>query len=148
MGRKLKARTFRSLWISRINAGARLYRLPYGRFVHGLAALDIRLNRKMLSELSVKEPYSFRSLVEQVKVMTAAPLTDFPQHGLVQSELVVHVHREGAEEAMSHRRRQAMQTRSFLEQHYAKQLDDRRSQQAQKVSVSDTANQQQQRSLS
>ena len=147
MGRKLKARTFRSLWISRINAGSRLYQLPYGRFINGLASLDIRLNRKMLSELSHKEPYTFRSLVEQVKQMTAPPLTDFPQHGLVQSQLVVHINRGGGEEAMTHRRRQATATRRFLEEHYAKQLEDKRKEQAQQVSVSEVAKTQQQSSL-
>ena len=143
VGRKLKARTFRSLWITRINAGSRLYSLPYGRFVSGLAALDVRLNRKMLSELAHREPYSFRSLVEQVKAMTQPPLTDFPSHGRVHSDLVVSVRPPEGQLPLTHRRVQVQATRRFLEEYYAAQLEQRRQQSAQRVSVTEATAQQQ-----
>jgi large subunit ribosomal protein L20 len=128
VGRKLKSRSFRSLWISRINAGSRLYSLPYGRLVSGLAQLDVRLNRKMLSELAAREPFTFRSIVEQVKEITRPPLCDFPSHGLVQSELVVNVRRQRSSEEGGDvwRVEQANNTRRFLESWYGRELHQRR----------------------
>jgi large subunit ribosomal protein L20 len=65
--RRAKKRTFRSLWIQRINAGARELGLNYAEFIYALKNAGIDLNRKMLSDIATKEPDSFRSLVEQVR---------------------------------------------------------------------------------
>lgn len=65
--RKLKKRNFRSLWILRINAGTRNLGINYSNFMHGMALENIKINRKMLSELAVTEPYSFKSIVTTVK---------------------------------------------------------------------------------
>mmetsp|Transcript_37327 Transcript_37327/g.92291 ORF Transcript_37327/g.92291 Transcript_37327/m.92291 type:complete len:110 (-) Transcript_37327:47-376(-) len=67
--RQQKKRDFRELWIQRINAGAREHGLKYSEFIHGLKEENINMNRKMLSELAMNEPYSFKALVDQVKRM-------------------------------------------------------------------------------
>ncbi|CAL9104792.1 unnamed protein product [Musa acuminata var. zebrina] len=54
----------RSLWIERINAGTQLHGVNYGNFMHGLMKENIHLNREVLSELSVHEPYSFNTVVD------------------------------------------------------------------------------------
>lgn len=64
---KLKKRNFRSLFIKSINAAVREYNLNYSTFIYKLNKLDIYLNRKMLSELAINEPLSFRALVNLVK---------------------------------------------------------------------------------
>ncbi|MBN1307477.1 MAG: 50S ribosomal protein L20 [Chitinispirillaceae bacterium] len=66
-GRKQRKRQFRSLWIMRINAAAQLNGLPYGKFMAGLKAKNIDLDRKTLAHLAVHEPDTFKSLVETVK---------------------------------------------------------------------------------
>jgi large subunit ribosomal protein L20 len=66
-GRKQKKRQFHSLWIMRINAAARLNGLPYGKFMAGLKANHIALDRKSLAHLALHEPDAFKSLVESVK---------------------------------------------------------------------------------
>ena len=66
-GRKQKKRHFHSLWIMRINAAARLNGLPYGKFMAGLKAKNIDLDRKTLAQLALHEPDAFKSLVESVK---------------------------------------------------------------------------------
>ncbi|GMH39965.1 hypothetical protein BSKO_07869 [Bryopsis sp. KO-2023] len=67
--RRTKKRDFRSLWIQRINAGSREHGLPYGKFMHGLQGQNIWLDRKVLSEIAMQEPFSFQALVHQVKRM-------------------------------------------------------------------------------
>jgi large subunit ribosomal protein L20 len=67
--RKNKKRDMRRLWITRINAGSRQYGLRYSDLVHGLGAQNVAVNRKMLSELAVNEPDSFKALVDQVRYM-------------------------------------------------------------------------------
>lgn len=62
--RKRKKRNFRRLWITRINAASRKNGLPYSKFIHGLKEADVKLNRKMLSHLAVKEPDTFSKIVE------------------------------------------------------------------------------------
>lgn len=57
----------RKLWILRINAASRMYNLPYSWLMNSLSRSNIRLNRKMLAELAVNEPKSFKSLVEVAK---------------------------------------------------------------------------------
>jgi len=65
VGRKLRKRNFRALWIQRINAAARLYGLTYSRFMSGLAAAGIEIDRKVLADLAVREPEAFKALVDQ-----------------------------------------------------------------------------------
>jgi large subunit ribosomal protein L20 len=67
VGRKLKKRDFRSLWIARINAGARLSGLSYSRFMNGIKLAGIDINRKMLSEIAINDPKAFAELVEIAK---------------------------------------------------------------------------------
>jgi large subunit ribosomal protein L20 len=59
VGRKLKKRDFRSLWIIRINAAARLHGLSYSKLIHGLSVAGVDLNRKMLAEMAVRDPEGF-----------------------------------------------------------------------------------------
>src|SRR5437667_4935180 len=66
-GRKLKKRDFRSLWIVRIGAGARLNGLNYSQFMHGLKLAGIELDRKILADLAAKQPVAFNELAGQVK---------------------------------------------------------------------------------
>jgi large subunit ribosomal protein L20 len=66
-GRKLKKRDFRSLWIVRIGAGARLNGLNYSQFMHGLTLAGIELDRKVLADLAANSPESFAALAVQVK---------------------------------------------------------------------------------
>ena len=67
VGRKLRKRNFRSLWIARINAGARANGLSYSRLINGLKVAGIDINRKMLSELAIRDPESFTALCEKAK---------------------------------------------------------------------------------
>jgi len=65
--RKVRKREFRRLWIARINAAVREYGMNYSTFMHALKEKGITLNRKMLSELAIRQPEEFRALVESVK---------------------------------------------------------------------------------
>ncbi len=67
VGRKLKKRDYRSLWIARINAGCREEGISYSQFMGKLAAKNIDLNRKVLADLAMNEPASFKALVAEVK---------------------------------------------------------------------------------
>lgn len=67
VGRKLRKRDFRKLWISRINAATRIHGLSYSRFIDGLKKLNIEVNRKMLSEMAIHDPEGFGKLVEMAK---------------------------------------------------------------------------------
>ena len=67
VGRKLKKRDFRSLWITRINAAARLNGLNYSKFMSGLKKNGIDLNRKVLADLAVNDPSAFTALCEKIK---------------------------------------------------------------------------------
>ncbi|MDE2182533.1 MAG: 50S ribosomal protein L20 [Alphaproteobacteria bacterium] len=68
IGRKLKKRNFRALWIQRINAACREHGLTYSRFISGLLKAGIAIDRKVLADLAVKEPAAFKALVDQVGV--------------------------------------------------------------------------------
>ena len=170
VGRKLKQRQFRALWITRINAATRLYQLPYGRFVSGLRAIDCQLNRKSLAQLAVTEPFSFRSIVDQVKHATSAATHShshshshsstgalngssptgqqqqqlveqhYPSHGKVHTSLVVNV-RGPAGGPATHRRAEADHTRAALEAHYEQQRAERAREAVQRVTVSEAAKQ-------
>jgi large subunit ribosomal protein L20 len=65
--RRARKRDLRRLWIARINAAARLNGTTYSRLVHGLKQADVRLNRKMLAELAVRDPQAFRAVTEAVR---------------------------------------------------------------------------------
>jgi large subunit ribosomal protein L20 len=67
IGRKLKKRNFRALWIQRINAACRLHGLTYSRFISGLARAGVELDRKILADLAVREPDAFKALAEQAR---------------------------------------------------------------------------------
>ena len=67
IGRKNRKRDFRTLWILRINAGARLSGLSYSRFMHGLKLAGIELNRKVLADLAVYQKDDFAKVVELAK---------------------------------------------------------------------------------
>ncbi|MCP4070890.1 MAG: 50S ribosomal protein L20 [Hyphomicrobiales bacterium] len=65
--RKVRKRNFRSLWIQRINAGAREHGLTYGRLIDGLNKAEIEIDRKVLSDLAIHEPEAFAALVGKAK---------------------------------------------------------------------------------
>ncbi|CAK0763714.1 50S ribosomal subunit protein L20 [Azospirillaceae bacterium] len=65
--RRNRKRDFRSLWIQRINAGARQHGLTYSRFMHGLKRAGIDLDRKVLSDIAARDPDVFKSLAEQAR---------------------------------------------------------------------------------
>ena len=67
VGRKQKKRDFRSLWITRINAAARLNGLSYSKMMHGLKVAGVDINRKMLAELAVNDAAGFTTLAELAK---------------------------------------------------------------------------------
>ena len=65
--RRNKKRSFRALWIQRINAAVRSHGLTYGRFIDGLAKAEIAVDRRVLSDLAITEPAAFAVLVTQAK---------------------------------------------------------------------------------
>jgi len=65
--RRNKKRTFRSLWIQRINAGARQHGMVYSQFISGLQLAGIEMDRKILSDIATREPETFKLLVDQSK---------------------------------------------------------------------------------
>ncbi|MCA6066323.1 50S ribosomal protein L20 [Chryseobacterium sp. RG1] len=66
-GRKEKKRNFRALWITRINAGARVHGMSYSQFMGALKKNNIELNRKVLADLAMNHPEAFKAVVDQVK---------------------------------------------------------------------------------
>ena len=70
--RKNRKRTFRRLWITRINAAARLNGISYNEFINGLKKASVEINRKMLSEIAVKDPTAFQKLTEVAKKQVSA----------------------------------------------------------------------------
>ncbi len=67
IGRKLRKRDFRKLWIARINAATRTNGLSYSKFINGLKLSGIEINRKMLSELAINDAAAFQKLVDLAK---------------------------------------------------------------------------------
>ena len=67
VGRKLKKREYRQLWIARINAAVREEGVTYSEFINKLSVKGIDINRKMLADLAMNEPASFKALVDSVK---------------------------------------------------------------------------------
>lgn len=70
--RKTRKRNFRALWIQRINAGAREHGLSYSRFMAGVSAAGLELDRKILADLAMNEPEAFAAVVAQVKAALPA----------------------------------------------------------------------------
>ena len=79
--RRVRKRSFRGLWIQRINAGARQHGLTYSQFMNGMKRAGIELDRKVLSDIAVREPAAFKSLVEQAQ----AALAEAPQAALAEA---------------------------------------------------------------
>ena len=69
VGRKLKKRDYRKLWIARISAACKANGMNYSSFMHGLKVLGITMNRKMLSEMAIHEPAAFTALCEKAKAI-------------------------------------------------------------------------------
>jgi large subunit ribosomal protein L20 len=69
--RKVKKRTFRQLWITRINAAARLNGLSYNQFINGCGKAGIELDRKVLADLAVSDPAAFSAIAERAKAALA-----------------------------------------------------------------------------
>lgn len=67
VGRKIKKRDFRTLWIARLSAALKEHDISYSRFIYALTRKQVGLNRKMLSELAIKEPSVFAEVVKFVK---------------------------------------------------------------------------------
>ena len=70
--RKVKKRSFRALWIQRINAGVRAEGLTYSQFMHGLKLAGIELDRKVLADIAVRDPETFRRFAEAAREGAAA----------------------------------------------------------------------------
>ena len=70
--RKNKKRTFRALWIQRLNAAVRSFDLTYSRFIDGLGKAGVTVDRKVLSDLAIREPAAFQVIVERAKAALAA----------------------------------------------------------------------------
>lgn len=71
--RKLKKRSFRQLWITRLSAALKLHGVNYSRFIPALEAAGITLNRKMLSEIAIADPNAFAAIVEQARPHIQSP---------------------------------------------------------------------------
>src|SRR5438309_6372494 len=69
--RKRKKRTFRALWIQRLNAAVRPFGLTYSRFIDGLGKAGVMVDRKVLSDLAINEPAAFEAIVEKAKAAVA-----------------------------------------------------------------------------
>jgi len=70
--RKRRKRTFRALWIQRLNAAVREFGLTYSRFIDGLGRAGVTVDRKVLSDLAIREPAAFEAIVEKAKSALAA----------------------------------------------------------------------------
>ena len=70
--RKRKKRTFRALWIQRLNAAVRPFGLTYSRFIDGLGKAGVAVDRKVLSDLAINEPAAFQAIVERAKAALPA----------------------------------------------------------------------------
>ncbi len=70
--RKRRKRTFRALWIQRLNAAVRPFGLTYSRFIDGLSKSGLEIDRKVLSDLAIREPAAFEVIVEKVKAALPA----------------------------------------------------------------------------
>ena len=71
VGRRLKKRDFRQLWIARISAGCKMNGMNYSTFMHGLKLANVEINRKMLAELAVNDKAAFSALTDMAKAKLA-----------------------------------------------------------------------------
>lgn len=71
VGRKLKKRRFRSLWITRLNAACKMRKIRYSEFIDGCKKAAIGINRKMLSEIAIADPAAFDAIVEKARTACA-----------------------------------------------------------------------------
>lgn len=71
--RKRRKRTFRALWIQRLNAAVRPFGITYSRFIDGLSKAGLMVDRKVLSDLAIREPAAFQAIVEKAKAALPAP---------------------------------------------------------------------------
>jgi large subunit ribosomal protein L20 len=71
--RKVKKRSFRALWIQRINAAVREIGLTYAQFMHGLKLANVELDRKVLADLAVHEPEAFKAIATQAQTALGQP---------------------------------------------------------------------------
>ncbi|MFC3076483.1 50S ribosomal protein L20 [Phenylobacterium terrae] len=69
--RKVRKRNFRSLWIQRINAAARLEGMTYARFIHGLERAGIEIDRKVLADIAGNDPVGFKAIADKVRAALA-----------------------------------------------------------------------------
>jgi large subunit ribosomal protein L20 len=69
--RKVRKRSFRSLWIQRINAAARLEGMTYARFIHGLDLAGVQMDRKVLADIAGNDPVGFKAIADQVRAALA-----------------------------------------------------------------------------
>ena len=69
--RRTRKRSFRALWIQRINAGTREHGMTYSQFINGLGKAGVEIDRKILSDLAIREPDAFKALVEQAQTALA-----------------------------------------------------------------------------
>ena len=74
IGRKLRKRNFRALWIQRINAACREHGSTYARFINGLTNLGIEVDRKMLSDIAINDPAGFKALVDKAAGAATSPV--------------------------------------------------------------------------
>jgi large subunit ribosomal protein L20 len=72
--RKRRKRNFRALWIQRINAATREHGMTYGRFINGLSNLGIEIDRKVLSDIAIKDPAGFKALVDKAAKAASSPV--------------------------------------------------------------------------
>ncbi|MGE0743700.1 MAG: 50S ribosomal protein L20 [Rhodospirillales bacterium] len=70
--RRNKKRTFRALWIQRINAGVREHGMTYSQFINGINKAGIEIDRKVLSDLAIREPAAFKAIVDKAQAALAA----------------------------------------------------------------------------
>jgi large subunit ribosomal protein L20 len=70
--RKRRKRTFRALWVQRLNAAVRPFGLTYSRFIHALGKAGLVVDRKVLSDLAIREPAAFEAVVQKAKAAVAA----------------------------------------------------------------------------
>jgi large subunit ribosomal protein L20 len=70
--RRTRKRVFRALWITRISAGCKALGINYSRFINGLLKAEVKVNRKMLSELAIHDPAAFGALVDEAKAALTA----------------------------------------------------------------------------
>ena len=74
--RRVRKRSFRSLWIQRINAGAREHGLTYSQFMNGIKRAGVEVDRKVLADLAVREPAAFQALAETAQAALDRPAPD------------------------------------------------------------------------